>query len=147
MDRIRELKKDIQAPCLFFSELTDANAESTQVIIVDSIGQLVSLYAYGNIAYVGGGFNAGVHNVLEPVVYGLPVIFGPYYQKSIEASKLISIAVAFSIFSYKDLLARLRVIMERNRQPEDNGAKLSQKFVIDRLGGSVKIYSSISKWL
>ncbi len=147
MKRIRELKKSIQSPCVLLSELTETNAESAQVIVVDSVGLLVSLYAYGNIAYVGGGFNAGVHNILEPVVYGMPVIFGPKYQKSVEAAKLIAIAVAFSISGYKDLLARLRVIMERSRQPANNDAKLSQKYIIDRLGGAERVYTYISRRL
>src|SRR5690606_11029670 len=50
-------------------------------IIIDSIGLLSSLYKYGNIAYVGGGFGSGIHNTLEPAVYGIPVLFGPAFEK------------------------------------------------------------------
>lgn len=59
---------------------------------------LSSLYRYGTIAYVGGGFaKGGIHNILEPAVYGLPVFFGPIYQKFVEANELVALQLAFSI--------------------------------------------------
>jgi 3-deoxy-D-manno-octulosonic-acid transferase len=66
-------------------------------LIIDNIGMLSSLYAYGDIAYIGGGFGVGIHNTLEAAAFGLPVIFGPNYLKFNEARQLIALKAGFSI--------------------------------------------------
>ena len=68
-----------------------------RVLVIDNIGMLSSLYQYGDMAYIGGGFGAGIHNTLEAAAFGLPVIFGPNYRKFIEANELIALKAAFSI--------------------------------------------------
>jgi 3-deoxy-D-manno-octulosonic-acid transferase len=73
------------------------------VLIIDSIGILSSIYKYGNLAYIGGGFGSGIHNILEAVAYGLPVMFGPNYQKFKEANELIALGGAKSISNYTEL--------------------------------------------
>ena len=65
------------------------NPASWRVILVDSVGQLATLYRVGHIAFVGGGFTTGVHSVLEPAVCGLPVAFGPRYSNAVEATRLL----------------------------------------------------------
>jgi 3-deoxy-D-manno-octulosonic-acid transferase len=74
-----------------------------QVLIIDNIGLLSSLYAYGTIAYIGGGFGKGIHNTLEAAAFGLPVIFGPNYQKFQEAKDLIELKAGFSISNQAEL--------------------------------------------
>jgi 3-deoxy-D-manno-octulosonic-acid transferase len=82
-----------------------------KVLIIDNIGLLSSLFAYGDIAYIGGGFQkGGIHNILEPAAFGLPVIFGPVYKKFVEASKLVSLQFAFAVNSEENgkiILSRL----------------------------------------
>lgn len=68
-----------------------------QVLIIDNIGMLSALYQYGDIAYIGGGFGAGIHNTLEAAAFGLPVIFGPNYSRFKEARDLIALRAGFSI--------------------------------------------------
>lgn len=75
-----------------------------KILIIDNIGMLSFLYQYGNIAYIGGGFGAGIHNTLEAAAFGMPVIFGPNYKKFKEAKELINLNAAFSINDEKDLL-------------------------------------------
>jgi 3-deoxy-D-manno-octulosonic-acid transferase len=75
----------------------------TQVLVIDNIGMLSSLYRYGNIAYIGGGFGVGIHNTLEAAAFGLPVIFGPNYQKFKEARELVSQHLGFSVNSTDEL--------------------------------------------
>ena len=70
---------------------------SPRVLIIDNIGMLSSLYGYGDIAYIGGGFGVGIHNTLEAAAFGLPVIFGPNYLKFNEARELIALKAGFSI--------------------------------------------------
>ena len=77
---------------------TSANDSTVNVLIIDNIGMLSKLYRYSTISYVGGGFGeAGVHNVLEAAVYGKPVIFGPVFNKFIEAIELLEESAAYTI--------------------------------------------------
>ncbi|PWK80236.1 3-deoxy-D-manno-octulosonic-acid transferase [Mucilaginibacter oryzae] len=77
--------------------------QNLQSLIIDNIGMLSSLYAYGDIAYIGGGFGVGIHNTLEAAAFGLPVIFGPNYHKFNEAKQLIALKAGFSISSEAEL--------------------------------------------
>ncbi|GHE36693.1 3-deoxy-D-manno-octulosonic acid transferase [Sphingobacterium griseoflavum] len=97
-----EQLRQIFPAALFYSEFAAATAAqiaAAQVLIIDNIGMLSSLYAYGQIAYVGGGFGAGIHNTLEAATYGMPVVFGPRYAKFQEAVDLIELGVGFSVHS------------------------------------------------
>ena len=73
-----------------------------QIIIINCIGILSSLYQYASIALIGGGFNAGIHNILEPACFGLPVLFGPKHQKFDEAAAMIKQGSGFSFKEYKE---------------------------------------------
>jgi 3-deoxy-D-manno-octulosonic-acid transferase len=89
------------------SPLTTHHALLTthQTLIIDNVGMLSSLYQYGEIAYIGGGFGAGIHNTLEAAAFGLPVIFGPNYSKFKEAKDLVAIKAGFSIANEAELKA------------------------------------------
>ena len=80
-----------------------AQLEAAQVLIIDNIGMLSSLYAYANMAYIGGGFGAGIHNSLEAAVYEIPVAFGSNYHKFKEAKDLLQEGIAFEIKTVQDL--------------------------------------------
>lgn len=77
--------------------------EQVQVIIIDNIGLLGVLYSLGRIAYIGGGFGAGIHNILEPMAHGCPVIFGPRYEKFPEAKEMVDAGGAISIHDEQEL--------------------------------------------
>jgi 3-deoxy-D-manno-octulosonic-acid transferase len=80
---------------------------ASNVLIINCIGLLSSLYRYGNIAYIGGGFSAGIHNTLEAAVYGIPVVFGPNYKKFDEAKALIQCNGGISV---ADIYAGVNVL-------------------------------------
>jgi 3-deoxy-D-manno-octulosonic-acid transferase len=83
-----------------------------RVLIIDRIGMLSRLYRYADLAYVGGGFNRGIHNILEPAAYGLPILFGPRFEKFVEARALLASGGAFCTVSTDVLgetIARLDV--------------------------------------
>ena len=92
-----------QTGAQLFSTSNTENINSNNVLIMDSIGILSSIYQYANIAYIGGGFGSGIHNILEAITFGLPVIFGPNYQKFNEAAELIALGGAKSISNYTEL--------------------------------------------
>jgi 3-deoxy-D-manno-octulosonic-acid transferase len=76
---------------------------SKEMLIIDNIGMLSSLYAYARVAYVGGGFGKGIHNILEAAVYEIPVLFGPKHKKFAEAEELLNLGVAFELEQEADL--------------------------------------------
>lgn len=101
LQNISDLKKQTNA--LLYSMADDKNIFTSNVLIIDSIGILSHIYSYGSIAYIGGGFGSGIHNILEAVTFGLPAIFGPNYQKFNEATELIALKGAKSISNYTEL--------------------------------------------
>lgn len=81
----------------FFSEKGDEEPGMGEVLVIDAIGLLSTLYRYGAVNFVGGGFGAGIHNTLEPAVYGRPILFGPRYVKFREAKDLVNLGAAKSV--------------------------------------------------
>jgi 3-deoxy-D-manno-octulosonic-acid transferase len=80
-----------------FSTINPAHPAQAAVLLIDNIGMLNALYRYGDLAYIGGGFGAGIHNTLEPMAFGLPVIFGPKYKKFREAVEMVNHGGAVSV--------------------------------------------------
>ena len=76
---------------------------AAQVLVIDNIGMLSSLYQYGQIGYIGGGFGVGIHNTLEAAAFGLPVLFGPNYERFKEARDLVASQLGFSIGNTEEL--------------------------------------------
>ena len=74
---------------MLYSKANEKNILKFNVLIIDNIGLLSNIYQFGDTAYIGGGFGTGIHNILEAVAFGLPVVFGPNYKKSNEAKELI----------------------------------------------------------
>lgn len=95
--------------------------EYVDLLIVDRIGLLSRLYAYGWMAYVGGGFGAGIHNVLEAAVYGIPVVFGPKYTRFQEAVDLVSMQAAF-VVKHVDMLHQVICRLSRSSEAQASGA-------------------------
>jgi 3-deoxy-D-manno-octulosonic-acid transferase len=85
---------------------------SEKIILIDSIGKLANAYSYGKLAYVGGGFSGSLHNILEPAVFGLPIIFGPKHKRFPEAQTFISAGIAFSVSNKDELQSAFDQILE-----------------------------------
>lgn len=100
---LQRLEKQLVGKTMRYSSLTGKHSTLPEVLIIDNIGLLSSLYAYGDVAYIGGGFGKGIHNTLEAAAFGLPIIFGPKYQKFQEAKDLIQIQAGFSISNKAEL--------------------------------------------
>lgn len=89
-ESIKKLVASIQKKTILYSQLQDQNLSEYDVFIVDTIGLLTKIYSYADLAYVGGGFATGLHNTLEPAVFGIPVIIGPEYKGFKEAEELVA---------------------------------------------------------
>jgi 3-deoxy-D-manno-octulosonic-acid transferase len=117
-----------------------ANDELTKskVLIVDCYGYLLSVYRYGLFAYIGGGFTTGIHSILEPAAFGLPVIFGPDYQKFQEAHDLLALGAANSISDY-DELAFIMDEYQTNRDMLASASAIALNYVNKNRGASKEI--------
>ena len=103
-EQIQELKKSISKKVILFSEKENTDLTDYDVLIVDTIGILTKIYSYADIAYVGGGFgNPGVHNILEPATFGIPIIIGPNFSHFAEAVALIHQEGCISISNQNEL--------------------------------------------
>lgn len=127
-----------------FSHLN--NYQSERVIIVDSIGILLTLYTYAHVAYVGGSFKQNIHNVLEAAVYGTPVLFGPKIDNSQEAQKLVGIGGGILIKDKREAYRNLRKLFSDNDYRNKCG-KISQDYVQSNTGATEKILQEIYKVL
>ena len=92
-----------------YSEINSASSES-RILIIDNIGLLNKIYRYGQLAYIGGGFGSGIHNTLEPAAFGLPIIFGPKYQKFVEANNLVENGGGFTCSNPAELQSTFQTL-------------------------------------
>lgn len=114
-DRIDNLMKKLPENSLRFSELNASNAEDARVLVIDNIGILLHLYQYADVAYIGGGFGVGIHNILEAATFGRPVIFGPNYQKFQEARELINYKGAFAVKSKTEFVEICKKLLDDDK--------------------------------
>ena len=140
-ERIASLVR--QTGGMLWSAAMKRQFNSSDTLIVDSIGQLSALYRYADIAYIGGGFGSGIHNVLEAAVYGKPILFGPAYQKYHEAVQLVELKGAFVVTNQAELRAMLRQFAADLSYRQKCG-KISEQFVVENSGVAQRIYSDIS---
>ena len=87
---MEKLIRAISKPVIKYSELGTTTLDGMDILIIDTIGMLTKIYSYADVAYVGGGFATGLHNTLEPAVYGIPVVIGPKYEGFKEAEELVA---------------------------------------------------------
>ncbi len=103
-EQIQELQKSITKKTVLFSEKANKNLADFDVFIIDIIGVLTKIYSYADIAYVGGGFgNAGLHNILEPATFGIPIVIGPNYSNFAEAIALVNMGGCTSVSNQNQL--------------------------------------------
>lgn len=153
--RLEALRNRFNCPVALLSEWTReikrANLPAGQLpehlkqvrgLIIDSFGKLSSLYRYADLAYIGGGFGAGIHNLNEAAVYGIPVIFGPNHSKFKEATDLIECGGGFSIASVADFYETIDALTATRAQLEQAGAAAGQ-YIRENLGATDRIYADL----
>lgn len=122
-ERLNSIKQRLERPALRYSQATPETAANADCLIIDGYGLLSSLYRYATLAYVGGGFGVGIHNVPEAAVYGVPVFFGPNNQRFREARDLIEAGGSFEITSADDFQAQAdRLLTDSNALAESGQA-------------------------
>lgn len=111
-----------------------------KVLIIDTIGLLSSAYQYGDIGYIGGGFGAGIHNTLEAAAFGIPVIFGPKYQKFQEAKDLLKIGAAQTVSGKDDLFTAFEIL-----QKDQQAGGKAASYVKQHTGSTLQIIKMIKE--
>lgn len=134
---IAHIEKDLTVSSIRFSQ-ADNKLEDTSVLIIDNMGVLSQLYRYGEFAYVGGAFGKGLHNILEPACYGIPIFFGnKNYKKFKEAVDLTNLGGAFIVNDFQDLSSKYEIA--NTPQTFLLACQVTQHYVEDNLGATKKI--------
>jgi 3-deoxy-D-manno-octulosonic-acid transferase len=137
-ERLRYILEHLEQPAILFSDLTGENAVKADILVIDSVGILSQLYRYATVAFIGGGYGAGIHNIQEPVTFGVPVMFGPNYHKFREARDLVALGGAFSIASTAGLKKQVLEIIG-NPQEYKRLSAICRNYIAENQGATVKI--------
>jgi 3-deoxy-D-manno-octulosonic-acid transferase len=132
---IRRALASAGLPCRMLSSLGDEAPEEEDVVVADGVGYLAELYRAGRIAYVGGSFTTGVHNVMEPAVLSLPVFFGPRIDNSYEARRLVELGAAKIVRTGIDFAREADALLEDPDRLERAGAAGS-RFIRNHCGAA-----------
>ena len=142
-DKIKHLEAQLAGKTIRYSNIQNTQREKADYLIIDNIGMLSKLYQYADICYIGGGFGAGIHNVLEAAVYGKPIIFGPNHRKFSEALELKKVNAAFAIQTQDELKELLEELLKDPSEIKETAAKQSKAYCLSMAGSTNKIYESI----
>ncbi len=144
---IANLKNSISKKVILYSERNTLHLNDfieAQVFIIDTIGILTKIYSYANVAYVGGGFGSGIHNILEPATFGVPIIIGPNYQKFKEATDLVASKGCFVINNTNELATLLKKFTT-NTAFKNSTSAITKKYINSSIGATNSILDYIKK--
>lgn len=143
--RIEKLRAAIRRPSLRYTELTpESDLEHAEVLFIDTIGLLSSVYRYGTWGYIGGGFGAGIHNTLEAATFGLPLAFGPRYEAFKEAKELIAAGGAHSISNADELIQWFDSLFQSPDTTQRSG-NICKQYVLNHKGATQQIIDEICR--
>ena len=143
-DSILALREKIELPTVLYSEISGKNPADYSVLIVDAIGLLTKIYAQADLAYVGGGLATGLHNVLEPAVFGIPVVIGKHYDKFEEAKQLVDSGGVISFTNQNELDTILNELFFSVVKRAHQG-KINKDFTRGKMGATVLVMDYIIK--
>ena len=139
VDRLINLLK---TPAICYTKATEKTVMNKQVMIVNTIGLLSSVYKYADLAYIGGGFGVGIHNTLEPAIFGMPIIFGPNYRKFNEAVRLTELGIAFPVADYTNMALVLDTLLI-NTQKRNQISNNCIDFTKQNIGATQNILNKV----
>lgn len=140
-ETLDKLESKLNNTAIRYSKVNaDTNLAPFRVLIIDNMGMLSGLYALSEISYIGGGFGAGIHNILESAVYGTPVLFGPNYKRFQEARDLVSSGGAFRVENSKGFKKQVEYLLDQPQERE-RIKNINLKYIEDHLGATKIIMS------
>ena len=135
------IESQLQHSTIRFSQVEQYNNE--KIIMVDSVGVLFSLYQYAHVAFVGGSFKQNVHNVLEPAMFGIPILIGPYFENSPEAIELKTLQGIFSVSNETEMFDELTKFFTDEKLRRQHG-NIAKQFVENHCGATEKVVKFIA---
>lgn len=143
-ERLRSIQVRFSDQLILYSKWIQSSNKQTEysILLIDQVGLLSRLYKYADAAFIGGGFGSGLHNVLEPAAYGVPVIYGPGYGKFAEAIELLRAGGSFTVSSCKEFDEIVYKLMYDNKTLSNAGAA-SRAYVENSKGATVLIISRL----
>jgi 3-deoxy-D-manno-octulosonic-acid transferase len=141
---IRQIIDRLHKKAVRYSRYSSIENRRDKVLIIDNIGLLSSLYRYADVAYIGGGFGKGIHNILEPAVQGIPVVFGPKYYKFREAVELKNEGGAFTVNTYRQV-RDIFDLLRNNRVKLEESGRATRHFVQRNMGATDVIINYLKK--
>ncbi|PIB28968.1 3-deoxy-D-manno-octulosonic acid transferase [Maribacter sp. 4G9] len=139
---IQSLCQSIEKKTVLYSKISPVLENDIQVLIVDTIGLLTKIYSYASIAYVGGGFATGLHNTLEPAVFGIPVVIGPKYQGFLEAEQLVQLGGILPIQDKEGFNSGINRLFKDPQERKSIG-EINSQYILNNKGASVQIMAGI----
>jgi len=137
-----EIKMNGKLTYIRFSHLHQY--ENERIILVDSVGILMMLYQYAHVAYIGGGFGSGIHNVLEPASYGVPILFGPRYSNSQESIALLNNGGAYVVRDENELYNTFLMLLTDEKKRKNSG-DFAQSLVTQNVGATARVLTFLDK--
>lgn len=143
--RIERLMRETRGGAVRYTQCDDKTSfEGKQLLILDTVGLLASAYGYASWGYIGGGFGVGIHNTLEAATFGLPIAFGPKYEKFKEARDLVAIGAARSITTYEELKAWFAPLRDDEKHLTKS-SRLARDYTLSHQGATETILKTIFK--
>lgn len=141
-DHLQQILSKLKGKAVRYTEATPESVADAKILIIDCFGLLSSIYGYGHVSYVGGGFGVGIHNVLEAAVWNIPVIFGPNNERFQEAQDLLASGGGRQIDSYQQFESLMNGYIADDSLRKADGDKAAQ-YVSSKAGATRKILSAV----
>jgi 3-deoxy-D-manno-octulosonic-acid transferase len=143
---IQKLKESIQKQTILYSEKEGKDLSKYNVFIVDTIGLLTKIYSYADVAYVGGGFKTGLHNILEPATFGIPIVIGIEYSKFKEAVDLVALKGCISVNNQPTFSSIFNKLKSNDDFRKETG-NINDSYIKKNTGATIQIMGYINKQL
>jgi 3-deoxy-D-manno-octulosonic-acid transferase len=144
--QIKSLKESISKRTILYSEIGNKQLEDFEVLLVDTIGLLTKIYSYADIAYVGGGFKTGLHNTLEPAVFGIPILIGPNYKGFKEAEDLVEKGGTI-VIKNKDEFSNAFKKLFNDKSTARQIGQINKKYTFSKTGATTKLMNHLKQIL
>lgn len=141
-DHLQQILSKLKGKAVRYTEATPESVADAKILIIDCFGLLSSIYGYGHVSYVGGGFGVGIHNVLEAAVWNIPVIFGPNNERFQEAQDLLASGGGSQIDGYQQFESLMNGYIADDSLRKADGDKAAQ-YVSSKAGATGKILSAV----
>lgn len=142
-EHLNRIIGQLQRPYVRYTKTNEQESSGAEVLIVDCFGLLSSVYRYGKVAYIGGGFGVGIHNILEASVYGIPVMFGPNYQRFQEAVDMVKRGGAYSITNAEEFATKMDDFFSNDSKLYEQTAKIASDYSKENKGATDKVLKGI----